>query len=176
MRVFVLSPLRRKQHYRLFEGARVAFVQLGLTVHAIRRLQGFDVQRNSLPRRCRLQEPRHRLNARARDVVTLSVFRTLNASVFVLGGVSRAPACRPTLAQQGPFEFGDALNGGELVQPHICCAAGSVHMPESLACDCTMSPSTQMPRARAMQCGACMAVALACRRICCGPWAGALNA
>jgi len=52
LRVFVLCPLRRELHQGLYTRTRSAFVRTGVPLTGIVRLQGCDLHRHRLPRKC----------------------------------------------------------------------------------------------------------------------------
>ena len=76
LRVFVLCPLRRELHQGLYTLTRSAFVRTGVPLSAIVRLQGCDLHRQRLPRKC-LRRFAHLLaregTGKRSDIVTLSL-------------------------------------------------------------------------------------------------------
>ena len=76
LRAFALCPLRRELHQGLYIMTRSAFVRTGVPLSAIVRLQGCDLHRQRLPRKC-LRRFAHFLarqgTAKRSEIVTLSL-------------------------------------------------------------------------------------------------------
>ena len=76
LRVFVLCPLRRQLQQGLYSLTRSAFLHTGVPLAAIVRLQGCDLHRQRLPRKCLRMFP-HLLSrqgvAKPSEIVTLSL-------------------------------------------------------------------------------------------------------
>ena len=89
MRVFVLCPLRRERALQLYTRTRAEFIRIGVRCSSIVRLEGCDLQRNRLPRRCAELFPitaRRGRRAEPSEIVTVAMFHAFCHAGGALSG------------------------------------------------------------------------------------------
>ena len=94
LKVFVLCPIRRERAAHLYSRTRAAFLCIGVQRRAILRLDGCDLLRERMPRRCIRRFSAIALrggSARASEIVTVSLLHAFSARAanFLRGGDSQ---------------------------------------------------------------------------------------